>query len=574
MRKLLALILCACCALTGFSQIPSINNLAPSSGAVGSNVNIIGSNLGTNPANIVVYFGAVRAQVNTANGTTVQVTVPAGATYDYVTLTVGGLTAYSEKPFIVIFPGGGTIDAGTFSTQLTLPLGDEPRFILFRDLDNDGKGDLVSPSVDSDILSVYRNTSIPNAISFAPKFDLTTNNEPREVVAGDLDGDGLLDLAVVNTFSNNISVFRNISTTGNIAFAAKVDFATNDNPRNLVIKDIDGDGRPDMVSSDHNDRSVTVLRNTTTGIGSINFAAGIDISVGGNPRGLAIQDLDGDGRQDIVVVNDFDGNLSVLRNNASGTNISFDSAEDFNTGLSPRTVSIGDLDGDNKYDLVVTNAISDNIAILRNTGSGGNPINFNRSTLTVGDEPLAAVLTDLDGDGRVDIAVANATNNGVGGSVSVFRNTSSGTLSFSGQVVYDTEDDPPFIVSGDFDGDGQPDIATANSNTPGSISILRNIVGPPKIASIRRLSPSSPSTNQSSVTFQITFTEPVTGVNRNDFALITTSGSISGSLGTLTTINSSVYNLSIVSVSGNGTFGLLVLSNPGIRDLSNNDFNG
>lgn len=287
---------------------------------------------------------------------------------------------------------------------------------------------------------------------------------------------------------------------------------------------------------------------------------------------MAISDLDGDGLVDIVVTSDAADDIAVLRNTTTTGTITFASSELFSAGDSPRTVAIGDLNGDNKPDLVVSNASSDNISVFRNTGTVSNPINFSRTNYTTGNEPLAALLTDFDGDGQIDVAVSNA-NDGGSGSVSVYRNTSTSTISFATRFNFSTEDDPRFVVSGDFDGDGQPDIATANSNTPGSLSILRSIVGPPKIASILRNNPSSQFTNQTTLSFRVTFTEPVTGVGQSDFTR-TLTGTATGNIVSVTTVSSSVYDVNLSGVGGNGTIALGLIANPGIRDASNNDFVG
>jgi hypothetical protein len=86
---------------------------------------------------------------------------------------------------------------------------------------------------------------------------------------GDIDGDGKPDLAVVNYTTNNVSVFKNTSTSGSIgngSFSARVDFTTGTNPYNIAISDIDGDGKPDLVVTNFNGNSVSVLRNTVTTI--------------------------------------------------------------------------------------------------------------------------------------------------------------------------------------------------------------------------------------------------------------------------------------------------------------------
>ena len=98
----------------------------------------------------------------------------------------------------------------------------------------------------SSTLSVFRNTSTPGSISFAPKVDIAASAAALSVAIGDLDNDGKPDLAVAN---NLLSVYRNISSPGTITFGSKVDFVTGTSPDYVAIADLDGNGRLDVALS-------------------------------------------------------------------------------------------------------------------------------------------------------------------------------------------------------------------------------------------------------------------------------------------------------------------------------------
>jgi 6-phosphogluconolactonase (cycloisomerase 2 family) len=209
----------------------------------------------------------------------------------------------------------------------------------------------------SNTVSVFRNTSTSGSIvagSFAAKVDFTTGTQPNSVAIGDLDGNGKPDLAVANVGSASVSVFRNTSTSiAAGSFAAKVDFATGTSPRSVAIGDLDGNGKPDLAVANVGSASVSVFRNTSTS-GSIaagSFAAKVDFATGTSPRSVAIGDLDGNGKPDLAVANQNSATVSVFRNTSTSGSIaagSFAAKVDFTTGTFPSSVAIGDLDGDGK----------------------------------------------------------------------------------------------------------------------------------------------------------------------------------------------------------------------------------
>ena len=288
----------------------------------------------------------------------------------------------------------------------------------------------------SPFIVTFPSSKIIDTSSFAPGLDFTTGNNPYGVAIGDVDGDGKPDLIVTNDYSNTVSVFRNTSTSGSFSFAPKVDFTTGGAPQGVAICDVDGDGKPDMVVTNYNSNTVSVFRNTSTS-GSIttsSFAPEVNFATGPEAYGLAIADMDGDGKPDIVVTNFGSNTVSVFRNTSTSGSIttsSFAPKVDFTVGQAPDDVAVSDMDGDGKPDLLVANVSSNTVSVFRNTSTSGSitASSFaSRVDFTTGTSPQNVAIADIDGDSKPDMVVTNANDN----TISVFRNTStSGSITAS-----------------------------------------------------------------------------------------------------------------------------------------------
>ena len=469
---------------------PTITALSVSTGFPTTSVTITGTNFNTTTTNNIVYFGATMATVGSASGTSLGVTVPADATYMpvSVTNTSCNLTAWSQYAFLPTYDNtayaSGVLN---LNTKVDFTAGTNPFSVAVGDIDGDGKSDMAVANYGANSVSVYRNTSTSGSItsgSFAAKVDFTTGTSPQCVVIADVDNDGRLDVLVANNGSTTVSVLRNTATSGSItsgSLAAKVDFATGSGPISLAVGDLDMDGKADIAVANYAANTISVLRNTaTTGtMSSGSFAAKVDFTAASHPYSIAIGDLDGDGKKDLAVANQGINSVSAFRNTSvigAITSSSFAAKVDFTTGTSPFSVAIGDIDGDGKMDLAVANNTSNTVSLFRNTSTSGTITTSSfaaKVDFTTGSGAYHVALADLNGDAKLDVVTANSTGN----SVSLFRNTAtSGTLtsaSMAAKVDFTTGSAPRFVALGDLDGDGMADIAVVNIST-NNVSILRN----------------------------------------------------------------------------------------------------
>lgn len=460
---------------------PVIHSFSPLSGAVGTTAIIYGENFDGAPGNNIVYFGAVKAVVTAATNTSLTVTVPAGATFKPVTVTTGGLTAYSKLSFITTFAGGGHILPGSFAPRFDISSFYVQTSTL-ADLDTDGLSDVLA--AEGGGVAIYRNTSTNGAISFAPNVNYATRPGLTGMATGDLDGDGKLDIAVTAYAPgvSGVSVFRNTSTPGVIALGSRIDYPSggslNSYAEDVAIGDLDGDGKPDMAVRNAN-LNMSVFRNTSSGVGNISMGFMKNFPIGGGTGNISFSDLDNDGKLDVIVSGGNNSWITVFRNTSTRGNIEF-TPTSVSAGLGPIFAAAGDLDNDGKNDLVVVGN-SQQVTIFKNTSTVGNitfqlpPIKYPVQWI-----PTGVAITDMDGDGKADLVVAEAGHS----QVYVFRNNNNNSdISFDLPVVYTGNQVTYSIIAGDIDQDGAPEMLTCGLGQ-GKMAVFRNLVKYPYILNV------------------------------------------------------------------------------------------
>jgi len=447
---------------------------------VGAVVNVSGLNFDAVATNNVVHFGAVRAVVLVASATNLAVTVPAGATYAPVTETEHGLTATASDFFLPTFPGAGGLTASSFAPQVVLGTGMRPSRVVIADIDGDGRPDLVVADYGDGAVWVYRNIGTNGVLAgatFAAPVILSAGPGCSlfGLAVADLDGDGRLDIVTANTHCDTISIFQNESQPGVLttnSFAARVDIAVTGAPAAVAVGDLDGDGRPEIVVADWSLTTVSVLQNESLPglLSSNSFAAAVDFSVGPQPFCLALADLDGDGRLDVVTANELNTarRVSVLRNISTPGRLSTNSlaaAVDLVGNNTGNALAIGDLDGDGRLDLATGAYMGKKLAVYRNLSRPGTlaPSSFGpEMTLGVGNRVQNVALGDLGGEGKLAVAVVTE----LASQVRLYRNLSTPgdftDASLGSPIILACGWNANSVAIGDLDGDGRPDLVVAN----------------------------------------------------------------------------------------------------------------
>ncbi len=349
---------------------------------------------------------------------------------------------------------------GSFQAQQSFPTGGLPLSAILGDVNDDGKLDL---AVTNHVIDSAGNVSalLGNGDgSFQAPQSYAVGNSPKSVALGDINSDGVPDLAVANTGSNDVSVLLG---NGDGSFQVQQRLAATDAPRSLALGDINGDSTLDLAIANFRSGAVSVL----LGDGDGNFQAQQPAATLDFPREIAVGDLNRDNVLDLVVANAVlssrSGDASVLLGNGDG---SFQAPQHFAVGDNPVSVVLGDLNGDRVLDMAVANVGSDDVAVLLGNGDGS----FRTAQyFEVGSNPRSLALGDLNGDSSLDLAVAN----GASDDVSVLLGIGDG--SFQTQQRFATGDSPSSAVLGDVNGDSLLDLAVTNSGTDpetGGVSLL------------------------------------------------------------------------------------------------------
>lgn len=360
--------------------------------------------------------------------------------------------------FALASPGFGSCPDARFARQVVVPAGGAVEGIAVADFNEDGNLDMAATNFSSggpnaNGVSVLLGNG-NGGFGVPTRFDV--GRGATRIAASDFNADGKTDVAVLNTNDGTVSILLGDGRGG---FGPQSAFSTGGAAIGLALGDFNGDEAIDLAVTDFLADRISVLR----GAGDGSFSAPAPFPVAGQPLLVAAGDLNDDGKIDLAVDRALDATVSILLSNGDGT---FSQRQEVRlpAGAFGESLALSDLDGDGNLDMAVNNAQDDTVVVYLGHGDGsfGSPAAF-----PVGGFPVFMAVGDLNNDGRPDLAVANADDT----RVSVLLGRGDGT--FHPQAVFGVGTEPIPVELGDFNGDGVLDIVAGNI-VDETISLLIN----------------------------------------------------------------------------------------------------
>jgi len=303
------------------------------------------------------------------------------------------LTANAAENSLSLFSGQ---PGGLFASIQRIDLPSSPESLTAKDIDGDSRPDVLIAAGSVNRMYTLRNTGMsgPNL------FTLTTTTQvgpsPFAIATGDLNGDGLLDVVVGNRGGDSLSVLMN---KGGAMWDAPVTVAAPALPAGIAVGDINKDGRADVAVSSYQDNSVQVFAS----VGGTLMMAGPALMVGSGPTGVSLFDFNKDGFLDLTAVCENTGGVSVLPGQSAGA---FGGAQSYPTAQYPAMALAEDLNGDGRTDLIVLNGGSKgSLVVLPGQGDGTFVSGNSSQRIPLSIAPSAFSTADIDGDGKLDLAV-------------------------------------------------------------------------------------------------------------------------------------------------------------------------
>jgi hypothetical protein len=319
------------------------------------------------------------------------------------------LTANFSSNTLGVLLGNG---AGGFTLQATLSTGtgSGPYSVAIADVNGDGKLDALTANRNSSTLGVLLGNG---AGGFTLRATPSTgaNSYPLSVAIADVNGDGKLDALTANEVSSTLSVLLGNGAGGFTLQANAPSTGTNSRPSGVAIADVNGDGKPDALTANYNSNTLGVLLGN--GAGGFTLQATLSTGAGSGPSRVAIADVNGDGKPDALTANLDSSPLGLLLGNGAG---GFTLQATPSTGITSFSsgLAVADVDGDGNLDAVTSSDFSNTLSVLLGNGAGGFTLQANTPSTGAGSSPSNVAIADVNGDGKPDALTANFSSNTLG----------------------------------------------------------------------------------------------------------------------------------------------------------------
>ncbi|HKD82608.1 MAG TPA: VCBS repeat-containing protein [Candidatus Angelobacter sp.] len=348
------------------------------------------------------------------------------------------------------------------SDWITFKTEQGPNQVISTDLDRDGILDLVIVNSTNNSVSLMKGQA--NGL-FAPATKISLPGQtPYSVAAGRLGGGSMPDLVVANLATSSLSI---LYADGKGGYKAPVQVATEKAPMFVVTGDLDGDGLDDIAVLNMERDTVTVFFNNP----SHTFKPDLVLATPKSPVFLALADLKHDGHKDIITANNEAGNVAVFRNEG---NRKFSAAASFPTGSGPVALAVADLNGDGFPDIVTANEDAGTVSVLAGKGDGS----FTHLQDYPVRHPQNIVVADVNNDQKPDVIVPERESD----TLALLMNDGTGVLAEPVRIRTKGEH-LTSLVSADFNRDGKTDVLGV-SFVSGTLAVLLQDIKVPQVVKV------------------------------------------------------------------------------------------
>ena len=466
------------------AQVPQIDSFSPAVAEVGEQINIYGSGFDTTPSNNIVYFGGVKALVNTASQTQLTVTIPVGVYASRIQLTniVTNLVVMSGSRFIPKYDLSSALVAGSYSDN-SFTVGslerDHGETFAISDINGDGNPDILFQDL---VGSTRKLNYLLNNTSQNQQPSSTQINSVVEmsswagssygggpIAVSDFNADGELDILCGSVGYNGTKMLLNITGGGS---PEQQTYAPSSYQAGVRAIDFENDGDIDLIST-YFHPSINFyeqVNNTVGGSNTVSFTATVTNFTSGS-TGTAIADLDGNGYSDILISTGSSLFIRPLSDTGYLTEVVLSS-------VNGNDIALADFDGNGLEDIVVD--YSSGIYVYKNTSTPGAVSFTGPIDISSGLSGVSALdIVDINNDNLPDIIASTSSR------IYIYENTSTiGLHSFNAGVQVSTNSQSAYDLKVvDINNDGVPEIITGGSSIR-----IQNFTAQPEVTIVQNIS--------------------------------------------------------------------------------------